>query len=429
MAWFKELAGFDESSASAVASQFATDGEMLTSKPNGRIMRHGRFDMPSLADLRTARPTLTGALRLGEVVGNVQELHLDGSNRRSVFQVASQFNMLEMIGPSATPEDGVDRYERDPTQGPACAVACGAATIYRNYLVPVGEQVGQSASNQLNGLADLCSTLGVDVPVKNGYALPSDGMLGRVNEMLIGLDEPSRDELMGWLRVGVHADTEVTLQDAGHLVTQVFCSAVPIAYSGLSLQLWEPLARLVLDAAYEATFHAALATVGDDGRRKVYLTMLGGGAFGNPTSWIVDAIERTLGLFRTAPLDVWIVSFNRPNVEIAPLLRPPASWADSLFRPEPKQWGLRGDVYLWEELQSALRKCTLPKSRNELRSLIESIIGRLAGARFIHLMNQDGRFLRLDRYEEGGMSGGCVSPSFWATDLIPLLTKRFAEST
>jgi len=35
------------------------------------------------------------------------------------FQVASQFNLLEMTGPSVTPEHGVARYAHDPTQGPA----------------------------------------------------------------------------------------------------------------------------------------------------------------------------------------------------------------------------------------------------------------------------------------------------------------------
>ena len=38
-----------------------------------------------------------------------------------------------------TPEDGVTRYKDDPTQGPACAIAAGAATIYRNYFVPIGD--------------------------------------------------------------------------------------------------------------------------------------------------------------------------------------------------------------------------------------------------------------------------------------------------
>ena len=62
---------------------------------------------------------------------------------------------------------------------------------------------------------------------------------------------------MGRLRIGVQWDTEVTLDDAGHTVTQAFCSALPIAYADHHADRWEPFARLVLDAAYEATLAAA----------------------------------------------------------------------------------------------------------------------------------------------------------------------------
>ena len=34
------------------------------------------------------------------------------------------------------PEDGVTIYSADPTQGPACALACAAGSVYRNYFCP-----------------------------------------------------------------------------------------------------------------------------------------------------------------------------------------------------------------------------------------------------------------------------------------------------
>ncbi|MBY4594626.1 hypothetical protein K3217_03625 [bacterium BD-1] len=99
----------------------------------------------------------------------------------ALFQVASQFNALEMISPTVTPEEGVTRYACDRTQGPACAMAAGAATTYRNYFVPVGDQIGQTALRQLDGLADigaeLSRALGRPVSdlwsMQNGYALAS----------------------------------------------------------------------------------------------------------------------------------------------------------------------------------------------------------------------------------------------------------------
>ena len=56
----------------------------------------------------------------------------------ATFQVASQFNLLEIVRPGITSEDGVTRYSGDRTQRPACAIAAGARMIYRNYFVPVG---------------------------------------------------------------------------------------------------------------------------------------------------------------------------------------------------------------------------------------------------------------------------------------------------
>ena len=37
---------------------------------------------------------------------------------------------MEMVAPHVTPEDGVTRYQGDPTQGPACAMAAGGAPIF-----------------------------------------------------------------------------------------------------------------------------------------------------------------------------------------------------------------------------------------------------------------------------------------------------------
>jgi len=71
-----------------------------------------------------------------------------------------QFNLLEMASPSVTPEQGVGIYEHDHTQGPACAIAAGAGTIYRNYFARVKGQIGQAASNQIDCLADIGAALG-----------------------------------------------------------------------------------------------------------------------------------------------------------------------------------------------------------------------------------------------------------------------------
>jgi hypothetical protein len=93
------------------------------------------------------------------VTGDVRQMNHAPENAGALFQVASQFNLLEMVSPTVTPEHGVTRYQYDRTQGPACAIAAGAATIYRNYFAPVGGSNGQTTERQLDGLADLGEAL------------------------------------------------------------------------------------------------------------------------------------------------------------------------------------------------------------------------------------------------------------------------------
>jgi hypothetical protein len=321
--WFQDLVGFREGEVWDVSAQFRVDGQWLTSRANGRRMRHGRFETPSLAELRQRAAEddgIAGRLSVREIVADSQSLHTDPTNAGALFQVASQFNTLEMVSPSVTPEDGIERYATDRTQGPACAVACGAGTIYRNYLVDLDGQRGQSAHRQVECLADLAAALGVEVEVRNGYALPTEQVLNQVGAIIDDCDPTSYQELMGQLRIGLQWDTEVTLDDAGRTVAQAYCSALPVAYSSLDTDLWEPFARLVLDAAYEATLAAATINARSTGNNRAFLTLLGGGAFGNRTPWILDALDRALRLYTDRDLDVAIVSYRHPNPDLGPLL-------------------------------------------------------------------------------------------------------------
>jgi hypothetical protein len=126
--------------------------------------------------------------------------------------------------------------------------------------------------------------------------------------------------LKGCLRIGIQWNTQVTLAGCRHLVSQAYCSALPIAYSRLAPSLWERFARLILEALYEATLSAAVLNAHASGVGTVYLTAVGGGAFGNPSEWILAALERVLVLHRKTALDVAIVSFGAPNPAIGRLI-------------------------------------------------------------------------------------------------------------
>ena len=430
--WFSRLFGFKETSYDVTKrwlrvkhpSGHPHGPKILRSLANGREFRIGRFEAPTLGELRArceapkVLKAAGGRLSLSVVCGDVAIMHCRANNQHATFQVASQFNCLEFTHPSCAPEDGVTGYFNDRTQGPACSIACAAATLYRNYFLPVplpnadgsyavqspiananfelasaGDltrfapfsssteastsvqkggaqtvpcpagpgtdiegsceppspphleyQEGQTRELMLNLIAGLaaavCSSGGRFFRTEGGYTLATDLGLTRLNELLAKLPQgksgdvvaaatgsqgPSREALKGALRVGVHSDVQVTCapwgrpflkasfgggsaarnsaavaaaeeeEEENRTVTQVFSSACAVNYSRNSPGLWEPLSRIVLEATYEATLYAAVeAMLRKEGRassRVVYLTLVGGGVFGNAMKWIVDAIR------------------------------------------------------------------------------------------------------------------------------------------
>ncbi len=322
MSWFERITGFREGEYGETQARLRVENGRLMNEAGGPGHAVGELELVSL-DALWARARSVGApgrLTLGVVEGDVRRMHIEPENAGAVFQVASQFNLLEMIGPAATPEHGVTGYAHDRTQGPACAIAAGAGTIWRNYLVPVGDQIGQTADRQLDGLADLGEALAHDMGVapgtlwrmRNGYALPERGMLARIEAHLAGLDEGGRARLRGLLRVGLHRDVGVTEEGAAPdtRVTQVYCSALPITYSAIPVAEWTGFAALILEAAYEATVLAAVLNAARGGSRRLLLTQIGGGAFGNDEAWIHAAILRALRLVAGHGLEVLMVSYG-----------------------------------------------------------------------------------------------------------------------
>ena len=328
MTWFTKLTGIDEHSPDQVRRELSLAGDCIVS-PMGKRIAFGRFETPKLAELRRIMADLdleteSQPASVREVVGDVRELHAEPANAGAMFQVASQFNLLEMTTPSISPERGVGIYENDPTQGPACAIACGAGTIYRNYFADVDGQIGQTADKQIDCSADLGTELGnVDQrlwTMQNGYLFPCDEGLTEITRAIRSASEAERNALLGHLRIGLQLDAEVTLDGAGHQVSQVYCSALPVAYGRQPIDQWTDFAKLILDAAYEATLAVAVLNASRSGNRVVFLTLLGGGVFGNRDHWIIDAIGRAFQIHRDHGLDLRIVSYGRSKPAVAELV-------------------------------------------------------------------------------------------------------------
>ena len=317
MSWFENLTGCVGESPESVRKHLFIDGQRLCSRLNGKSWLCGELETQTLAQLRQRVHNTKhdlAPISVCNVVGNVQNLHLNRANENAVFQVASQFNLLEMTSPRVTPECGVGIYEHDFTQGPACAIAAGAGTIYRNYFVDINGRIGQTADNQIDCLSGIAKLLDNSKQrlwkMVNGYALPSAEGLEEINRKLESMDEAALDTVRQALQIGLHWDTQVTLGDASHTVSQAYCSAMPVAYTPHTKELWAPLAKLVLEAAYEATICAAILNGDRNRNNRLFLTRLGGGAFGNSPDWITDAISRSLELYSNSGLDVAIVSYG-----------------------------------------------------------------------------------------------------------------------
>lgn len=93
-----------------------------------------------------------------------------------------------------------------------------------------------------------------------------------------------------------------------------------------------------------------------------------------------------------------------------------------LFKDKPGQWGLRGNPYLWNELQEYMASVQVPASEQELEALFQEAFLRLTGESLSR-----GKEIFVERYSFGGMSSGYVSADFWLEEVLPMLRERFKK--
>jgi hypothetical protein len=189
---------------------------------------------------------------------------------------------------------------------------------------------GQTKERQFDMLANLGEALGksLNQPVRalwsmrNGYAQCTSAGLDAIADHIQSLRPEQVDTLRGKLCIGIHRDVEITEVSGEHrpLVSQAFCSALPVAYSHIPASHWEPFASLVLEAAYESTMWEAVLNARRGASNIVLLTLLGGGAFGNREEWILAAIRRALEMTSGFDIDVRLVSYGPPQQSILRLV-------------------------------------------------------------------------------------------------------------
>lgn len=328
--WFQDLFGFEETSPEVVHQNLDLSEGKLYSKVNQKSHGVGVLTTPSLGELRNQAQELStelaGKLQVSIERGDVGQMHCIPENKDALFQVASQFNLLEMVSQDISPETGVTGYQDDHTQGPICAMAAGAGTVYRNYFTSLAGVEGQTSTQQVDCLKDIGIELGNQQSslwyMKNGYALCSSGGLERVNGIIAESDSARLDEIRNKLRIGLHSRVQVTNAAApsNQFVSQAYCSALPVSYSDPPSHMFGRFAGLILEGAYEATICAGIVNAVKNGSNKILLTQLGGGVFGNRPQWIHSAMSRAFNLFSDLDLDVRIVSYSGPSDDLIDLV-------------------------------------------------------------------------------------------------------------
>lgn len=328
--WFENLFGFQETTQESTIKMLDIDTEsgILVSKANNRMFHIGKFTTPSLQTIRDYYFKISNQTKPGIVefdhraINDILYIHHQYPD--AVFQAASQFNCLEFQNSYMIPENGITEYVYDYTQGPACALACAAGTLYRNCL--------QTETTQINNLCELEAKLPNYWTVKNGYVFSDKTKIMELNKKLY--DIKNLNSLRDYVRIGLHQNVGVTFYDRftpieSNLasnssaffnqdirVTQCYCSAISCGYTNIPIKLWEPLARIILEANYEATIWAAAINRLLGGSKDVFLTFVGGGVFKNELEWITDAIGRAIVIAKKYNLDlnIHICHFRCINV-------------------------------------------------------------------------------------------------------------------
>jgi hypothetical protein len=336
MSYFRTVFGFDEKEYKVTKKKLKKKYE----NENGKINGISCGDLKVVSLITPIHPSrISGNVKLSHVFGDVRNFIRSYPN--ATFQVASQANLLEMIDPFVTPEQGISIYENDETQGPICAIAAPTATAYRNYLVEMPDKsIGQTSTQQINIFNDFHDYIASLVPegtslplfnMRNGYVMfDNEKQLNIINCELIKSPDIRRIA-RSLIKVGIHSDVGVADYTQNpckemHQITQVFCSGLPIEYNNLAKKLWYGFSEIILEAMYENTLMVAVEQNKKNNKfEPCFLTLIGGGVFGMKHSQIKRAIVRACNIIAVKghKLDVRVIHYKKDTISEQYMSLPP----------------------------------------------------------------------------------------------------------
>lgn len=93
-----------------------------------------------------------------------------------------------------------------------------------------------------------------------------------------------------------------------------------------------------------------------------------------------------------------------------------------IFKNRPAQWGLRGDPFLWNDLEKHFSKYKTPYLEEDFLKEFYIMFEKFTGDSFNHNQN-----IVVKAYSHGGMSNGAICKEFWANTALLLLLKHLDQ--
>ena len=292
MNWFENIFGFIETKDN-VKKYISYSDNIAKNKKDNSQYKKGSLKVLSLKELKDEIKNFErrGTLQYREIFGNIKTIHQTENNVN--IQVASQFNLLEMVSPRETKEMGITKYINDKTQGPICAMACPVGTLYRNYETDI---------NTLDNIQDIFNKK--YITMLNGYAL-----FYNIDDNFHKILKDNKELIEDSLKIGVMEQTQVIFHDipSNNLVNQIYCSAIPLSYQqGASYKDLEEFSKIVLKSLYESTYIYSIMS----NNPILYLTQVGCGAFGNNINWVTNIIKELNEKYKNYNLSVFMVNYK-----------------------------------------------------------------------------------------------------------------------
>jgi hypothetical protein len=321
--FFEDLLGVPESEfreSEDLIRRALSAPQTLTNLSNGKKWKGGILALPTLKSLRNQKVTKAGqkpgklfVLCAEKDLRHVDIGHLQAlpENQNALFQVASNFNGLELMSKfDSRAMLEVGSYIFDRTQGPFASISAGPGLLLRHYFPFYNPRTTPKDWRQ-KYMGRQLELLGeTHLKTTNGY-------------LELELDSIQKELDEGLVKVAHHRDVQVafgTVRGSEHqflekeqqTIDQVFTATADLAphTNGEVLEKHplelEILVKKLLTASYEGTLRAALAA----GRQKVYLTLIGGGVFCNPPNWLGDVLEEQLPLITESGLTVLLNTYR-----------------------------------------------------------------------------------------------------------------------